>query len=71
MIAMHCARRGWGQSWKQFCTDLPVILASGDAKQSDAARERCVEQLFLKKPYDLEYVVAQIRQTIEARKKSH
>ena len=62
---------GFGLSkWIRTNTGLPVILASGDAKKSDAAHELCAKEPFLRKPYDLDYVVAQIRQTIDARKKS-
>jgi len=62
---------GFGLSkWIRTNTGLPVILASGDASKSDASHEVCAEELFLKKPYDLEYVVAQIRLTIGRPKKS-
>lgn len=47
---------------------LPVILASGHAKKLDAAHEMEAEDPFLTKPYNLEFVVAQIRQTIDNRK---
>jgi CheY-like chemotaxis protein len=61
---------GFGLSqWIRTNAGLPVILASGDARKSDAAHELCAEEPFLRKPYDLEYVVAQIRQTISARNK--
>lgn len=56
--------------WVRANADLPVILASGDANKSDAAQQLCVEEPFLQKPYDLECVVAQIRQTIGTRKRS-
>jgi CheY-like chemotaxis protein len=60
---------GFGLSkWIRTNTGLPVILASGNAKKSDVAHELCTEEPFLTKPYDLEYVVAQIRQTIASRK---
>ena len=48
--------------------DLPVILVSGDTKKSDVAHELCTEEPFLRKPYDLQMVVAHIRQYIERRK---
>jgi CheY-like chemotaxis protein len=61
---------GFGLSkWIRTNTSLPVILASGDSSKSDAAHELCAAEPFLKKPYDLEYAVAQIRQAISARKK--
>lgn len=49
---------------------LPVILASGDASKSDAAHELCAEGSFLRKPYDLEVVVGNIRPAIDARRAS-
>jgi CheY-like chemotaxis protein len=62
---------GFGLSkWIRENTSLPVILTSGDSSKSDAAHELCAEEPFLKKPYDLQYAVAQIRQVIAARKKS-
>ncbi len=61
---------GFGLSkWIRTNTKLPIILASGDANKSDAAHELCAEEPFLKKPYDLEYAVAKIRQTISSRNK--
>lgn len=44
---------------------LPVILASGDARKSDTARELCESEPFLAKPYDLQVVVAQIRALVD------
>jgi len=55
--------------WVRTNTSLPIFVASGDANKPDAAHEPCAEGPFLKKPYDLEYAVAQIRQTISSRKK--
>jgi CheY-like chemotaxis protein len=49
---------------------LPVILTSGDAKKSAAARELCENEPFLAKPYDLEQVVAKIRQAMNVTKDS-
>ncbi|HEY4971870.1 MAG TPA: response regulator [Steroidobacteraceae bacterium] len=71
-IRMPGEMDGFGLSkWiRQNRPGLPVILASGDAKKSDAAHELCAEEPFLRKPYDLQFVVAQIRQTLETRKKS-
>lgn len=44
--------------------DLAVIMASGDAKKSDAAQQLCADEPFLTKPYDLHFAVAQIRQRL-------
>jgi DNA-binding NtrC family response regulator len=46
---------------------LPVLLTSGDAKKSDAAKELCENEPFFAKPYDVQLVVAQIRTIIEAK----
>src|SRR5262245_60097618 len=43
---------------------LPVILTSGDANKSAAAKELCENEPFLSKPYDLEQVVARIRKAM-------
>jgi DNA-binding NtrC family response regulator len=45
---------------------LPILLTSGDAKKSDAAKELCENEPFFAKPYDVQLVVAQIRTIIEA-----
>jgi DNA-binding response OmpR family regulator len=42
----------------------PIILTSGDAKKTSAAKELCENEPFLAKPYDLKMVVARIRATI-------
>ena len=47
-----------------ICENYPnmhVILASGDAKKADAAKELCEKMHLFEKPYDLEAVAAQIR----------
>jgi len=44
--------------------EMNVILASGDAKKADAAKELCEDAALFEKPYDLEAVVAKIRATI-------
>jgi CheY-like chemotaxis protein len=62
---------GFGLSkWIRQNTKIPVILTSGDAKKTDAAHELCAQEPFLAKPYDLHYVVGQIRETIGKQKKS-
>jgi DNA-binding NtrC family response regulator len=47
---------------------LLVILTSGDVQKVDSARELCESEPFFAKPYDLEYVVAQIRDLLDKRK---
>ena len=49
---------------------LPVILTSGDAKKTTATKELCENEPFMEKPYDLKYVVAQIRAHIGSTKKN-
>ena len=46
--------------------DINVIIASGEAKKADAAKELCENAPLFEKPYDLEAVVSKIRATIEA-----
>ena len=46
---------------------LPVILTSGDAKKSAAAKELCENEPFFAKPYDAAQVVNKIRALIDAR----
>lgn len=48
---------------------LPVLLASGDAKKTEAAHELCEDGPFSEKPYDLNVVVGHIRQAIDKRKR--
>ena len=43
---------------------ISVILASGEATQTDAANELCDHMPFFKKPYDLTAIVAKIRATL-------
>jgi DNA-binding NtrC family response regulator len=45
---------------------IQVILASGEARKTDVAKELCENQPFFEKPYDVEAVVAQIRTTLGA-----
>jgi DNA-binding NtrC family response regulator len=45
--------------------DINVIIASGEAKKADAAKELCENAPLFEKPYDLEAVVSKIRATIE------
>ena len=47
---------------------LPVILCSGDAKKAEVAQEVCADEPFFKKPYDLQLLVAKIRQAIGAKR---
>jgi DNA-binding NtrC family response regulator len=44
---------------------ISVILASGEARQTDAANELCDRIPFFRKPYDLTAIVAQIRATLD------
>jgi DNA-binding response OmpR family regulator len=44
--------------------DMNVMLASGDAKKADAAKELCEKAHLFEKPYDLDAVVARIRATL-------
>ena len=46
--------------------DINVIMASGEAKKADAAKELCENAPLFEKPYNLEAVVSKIRATIEA-----
>jgi CheY-like chemotaxis protein len=45
---------------------VPVILASADSRKTEVAQELC-EDLFMSKPFDLDYAVAQIRVLLGAR----
>jgi CheY-like chemotaxis protein len=47
---------------------LPMLLTSGDFTKADAAKELCGNGSFFAKPYNVEYLVAQIRSRIESRK---
>ncbi len=70
-IRMPGEMDGFGLSkWIRQNTKIPVILTSGDAKKSDAAHELCAEEPFLAKPYDLHYVVGQIRDTLSKQNKT-
>jgi CheY-like chemotaxis protein len=70
-IRMPGEMDGFGLSkWIRQNTNIPVILTSGDAKKSDAAHELCAEEPFLAKPYDLHYVVGQIRDTLGKQNKT-
>ena len=46
--------------------DINVIMASGEAKKADAAKELCENAPLFEKPYNLEAVVSKIRATLEA-----
>ena len=43
---------------------INIILASGEAMQTEAANELCDHILFFRKPYDLTAIVAGIRTTL-------
>jgi DNA-binding NtrC family response regulator len=45
--------------------NISVIFASGEATQTDAARELCEQFQLFKKPYDLKAIVAEIRATLD------
>ena len=44
---------------------ISVILASREARQTDAANELCDHIPFFRKPYDLTAIVAEIRATLD------
>jgi len=44
---------------------ISIILASGEATQTDAANELCDHIPFFKKPYDLKAIVAGIHATLD------
>lgn len=44
---------------------LHVILTSGDAKKTEAAKQLCEKEPFFNKPYDLKAIVAKIRATLD------
>lgn len=46
--------------------DLPIVLASADATKADLARELCANEQFFAKPYDMNVVVAHIREVLAA-----
>jgi CheY-like chemotaxis protein len=50
--------------------DIPVILTTGDVGKENAATLLCHAEM-LRKPYELDTVVARIRATIERRKSAH
>ncbi|MEA2779947.1 MAG: hypothetical protein QOK29_1491 [Rhodospirillaceae bacterium] len=47
---------------------IPVILTSGDAKKSQAAKTLCEKERFFEKPYDLDVVLAHIRMVMAQNK---
>jgi CheY-like chemotaxis protein len=49
---------------------LAVFVASGYSGKLDLARELCAGEQFFAKPYDLDLVVAKIREHMDARKKA-
>lgn len=48
---------------------VPVLLTSGDAKKAATAKELCENEPFFAKPYEVQHVVAQIRQHLDGRKR--
>lgn len=50
-------------------SNLPVILTSTDAGKLAAAKDLCVDEMFVYKPYDVIAVVTKIRKVIDAGKK--
>ena len=46
--------------------EISVILASGEATQTEAANELCDQIPFFTKPYDLKAIVGGIRATLDA-----
>ena len=65
-VRMPGSMNGFGLA-KWIGTNKPkisVILASGEANQTDAANELCDHIPFFKKPYDLTAIVAEIRATL-------
>ena len=46
--------------------DINFIMASGEAKKADPAKEHCENTPLFEKPYNLQAVVSKIRATIEA-----
>ena len=66
-VRMPGSMNGFGLA-KWIGTNKPkisVILASGEANQTDAANELCDHIPFFRKPYDLTAIVAQIRATLD------
>jgi CheY-like chemotaxis protein len=47
---------------------VPIVLTSGDARKSEAAKELCENEPFFAKPYDVQRVVSHIRTLIDARR---
>jgi hypothetical protein len=44
-----------------------IVLTSGDAKKSDAAKALCEDEPFFAKPYEVRLVIAHIRTLVENR----
>ena len=66
-VRMPGSMNGFGLA-KWIGTNKPkisVILASGEANQTDAANELCDHLPIFRKPYDLTAIVAQIRATLD------
>jgi CheY-like chemotaxis protein len=69
-IRMPGTMDGFGLAkWiRQNRKGLPVMLTSGDSKKSDLAEQLGADERFIAKPYDTQMILAQIRQSIDARK---
>jgi CheY-like chemotaxis protein len=57
---------GLAQWIKQARPGIPVVLASGDAQKSEAAKLLCECEPFFAKPYDFAAITGQFRQMIKA-----
>jgi CheY-like chemotaxis protein len=70
-IRMPGTMDGFGLAkWiRQNRNGLPVLLTSGDSKKSDLAEQLGGDEPFFAKPYDTQTILAQIRQSIDARKR--
>src|ERR1700735_3123549 len=53
---------------REYHSDLPVFLASGDVGKTNIAHELCAEEQLFAKPYDLDEVANKIRQAVVARR---
>jgi DNA-binding NtrC family response regulator len=50
---------------REHCPKTVILLCSGDAKKSEVVHELCDETPFFSKPYDLNVILAQIRQSLK------
>jgi DNA-binding NtrC family response regulator len=56
---------------RQHRSDLVLVLTSGDANKTAAAKDLCAKEPFFAKPYELEAVVKQFRALIESKRNGH